>query len=221
MIKVWGRARGLCVKKVLWCLDELDLEFERVDAGKQYGVTDTEEYLKMNRNGLVPTLKDGDYILWESNAIMRYLAMQYGDKKLYSLTPREHGDVNRWLDWQNGALWPDISAAFIQLIRTPEEKRNHELLNNCAKNLAKNWGILDEYLEGKQFITGDNFTIADIALGVMAQTWVFLDIKDKPSYKNFNNWYQKLEQRRGFQRYAMLAPEPDPRQKKELEAVTQ
>ncbi len=213
MLTVWGRERGVCVKKVLWCLEELHLDFERIDAGKQYGVINTEEYLKMNRNGLVPTLKDDDFVLWESNAIMRYLALQYGTSSLYPLGAKEHSDVNRWLDWSMGALWPDISTAFVQLIRTPELQRNAAALEAATKNLAKNWTVADEYLAGKSYITGDNFTIADIALGVLAQTWVFLDLKERPSLPNFDAWYKRIEVRDGFQRYAVLPPEPVPEKK--------
>jgi len=207
VITVWGRERGVCVKKVLWCLEELKLDFERVDAGKQYGVIDTLEYLKMNRNGLVPTLKDGDFVLWESNAIMRYLALQYGTPEFYPQGAKEHADVNRWLDWSMGALWGDISTAFVQLIRTPEPQRNHATLEAATKNLAKNWTIADEYLAGKTYITGDHFTIADVALGVLAQTWVFLGV-ERPHLPNFDAWYKRIEVRDGFQRYAALPPEP-------------
>jgi glutathione S-transferase len=213
MIKLWGRARGLCVKKVLWCLEELQLDFERIDAGKQYGVIDTEEYLRLNRNGLVPTLKDGDFVLWESNAIMRYLALRYGDSQFYSLEPEAHGDINRWLDWQNGALWADISGVFVQLIRTPEAQRNAEVVKAASARLAKNWAIVDEYLGDRPFIAGDSFTIADIALGVMAETWVYLDLPDKPALPRFSAWYARLESRPGFKKYVNLPPEADTRQK--------
>lgn len=213
MLTLWGRERGLCVKKVLWCLAELKLDFKRIDAGKQYGVTDTEEYLKMNQNGLVPTLKDDDFVLWESNAIMRYLALEYGDDALYPSAPRQHGDVNRWLDWQNGALWPDISAAFVQLIRTPAAQRNHDLVKSASARLAKNWAIADAYLENRQFLAGADFTLADIALGVMAETWIYLDLPDKPALPHFAAWYARLQARPGFRQYVNVPPEADPRQK--------
>lgn len=210
MITVWGRERGLCVKKVLWCLVEVGQPFDRIDAGRQYGKTDTEEYLKMNRNGLVPTLVDDSYVLWESNTIMRYLAMQYGPKELYPLETRAHAEVNRWLDWSMGALWPDIVTAFTQLIRTPEDKRNVAATNAALEKLAKNWTIFDEYLSGKDYIAGDHFTIADVALGVLAQTWVSFNVPNPPELRHFNGWYGRIEKREGFQRYAALPPEPDP-----------
>lgn len=211
MITVWGRERGLCVKKVLWCLEDLGLKFDRIDAGRQYGVTNTEEYLKMNRNGLVPTLVDDGYVLWESNTIMRYLAMTYGSQSLYPLSDaKQHAEVNRWLDWSTGALWPDIVPLFTSLIRTAPEKRDMNSVRTQSARLMKNWAIADEYLAGKKFIAGDEFTIADIALGVLAQTYDTFEIDGKPVLPNFDKWYERISERPGFKAYAVLPPEPDP-----------
>ncbi|NML31732.1 glutathione S-transferase family protein [Paraburkholderia antibiotica] len=211
MISVWGRERGLCVKKVLWCLEDLELKFDRIDAGRQYGRTNEEEYLKMNRNGLVPTLVDDGYVLWESNSIMRYLAITYGPASFYPLTNAKlHADVNRWLDWSMGALWPDIVPLFTSLIRTAPEKRDMNAVRTQGARLMKNWSIADEYLEGKKYITGEDFTIADIALGVLAQTYSTFELEGKPDLPNFNKWYERISERPGFKRYAVLPPEPDP-----------
>jgi glutathione S-transferase len=210
MITIWGRERGLCVKKVLWCLEDLGLQFNRIDAGRQYGQTDKEEYLRMNRNGLVPTLVEDDgHVLWESNAIMRYLALKHGPQTLYPLEPRAHADVNRWLDWSMGALWPDIVPLFGAMIRTAPEKRDMAAVAVWSARLAKNFGIADEYLAGKKFITGEHFTIADIALGVLAQTWSTFDV-EKPKLPNYEAWYRRISDRPGFQKYAILEPEQDP-----------
>jgi glutathione S-transferase len=211
MITVWGRERGLCVKKVLWCLEDLELPFERIDAGRQYGRTNEEEYLRMNRNGLVPTLVDDDgFVLWESNAIMRYLALKHGPESFYPREPKLHADCNRWLDWSMGALWPDIVPLFTSLIRTAPEKRDLNAIQVQSTRLAKNWAIADEYLAGKKFITGDYFTIADISLGVLAQTYDIFELDNKPDLPHFSAWYQRISQRPGFKKYAVLPPEQDP-----------
>ncbi|MBF8724078.1 MULTISPECIES: glutathione S-transferase family protein [Pseudomonas] len=210
MLTVWGRERGLCVKKVLWCLEDLGLNFERIDAGRQYGRTHEEEYLRLNRNGLVPTLLDDDFVLWESNAIMRYLARQYGNDTLYPLEPRLHADVNRWLDWSMGALWPDIVPLFTSLIRTEPAKRDQAAIKVQSERIARNWLILDEYLQGKQYVTGEHFTIADIALGVLAQTYETFELDNKPDAPHLAAWYARISERPGFKRYAVLPPEQDP-----------
>jgi len=166
--------------------------------------------LRLNRNGLVPTLIDDEFVLWESNAIMRYLALRYGPPSLYPSEPKLHADCNRWLDWSVGALWPDIVPLFTALIRTAPDRRDMTAVRTQSARLAKNWTIADEYLAGKQFITGDYFTIADIALGVLAQTYETFELDNKPVTPHLDAWYQRISQRPGFKRFAVLPPEPDP-----------
>ena len=209
MIRIWGRETGLCVKKVLWCCRELDLQFERIDAGKQYGQTNTKEYLAMNPNGTVPTLIDGDYVLWESNAILRYLARQYGHEDIYPMSPREHGDVNRWIDWSSGNLWTDTVWLVNGLMRTPPEKRNLDAISATSKNLAKSWAIADERLSRDPYIAGPSFTIADITMGVLAQLWMGFELTDRPELLGFKGWYDRISARPGFQRYATIPLEPN------------
>ena len=99
-LTIWGRANSVNVQKVLWCLAELDLAYERIDAGMQFGKNTEAPYLAMNPNGRVPTLVDGDYVLWESNSVMRYLCMAYGENSpIYPSQPKARASVDRWLDW--------------------------------------------------------------------------------------------------------------------------
>jgi len=209
MITIWGRETGLCVKKVLWCCEEVGVKFERIDAGKEFGRTNTEEYLKLNPNGTVPTIVDGDYVLWESHAEMRYLALKYGNSDLYPTSPREHGDVNRWMDWSSGNLWTDTVSIINKYQRVPEEQRNWDVINATAKNLARIWAMADEQLQHKPFISGANFTLADITMGVLAQIWVGFGLKDRPHLEGFEAWYGRISARPGFQRYAMLPLAPN------------
>ena len=99
-ITIWGRPNSVNVQKVLWCLHELDLAYERIDAGMAFGKNREPEYLTMNPNGRVPTLVDGDFVLWESNSIMRYLVRAYAPQStLYPHAPKVRSGVDRWLDW--------------------------------------------------------------------------------------------------------------------------
>ena len=100
MLKIWGRASSSNVQKVLWCCAELDIEFERVDVGGPFGGNRDPEYLAMNPNGLVPTVKDGDLVMWESNTICRYLAATRNGEHLYPRDPAARTHVERWMDWQ-------------------------------------------------------------------------------------------------------------------------
>ena len=119
MLKIWGRLTSVNVQKVVWCADELGLEYERVEAGGKYGVVNTPDYRAMNPNGLVPVINDGGYVLWESNAIVRYLAGRHGAGTLCPADARTRADADRWMDWQAVSLNPAIGPAFFQLVRTP------------------------------------------------------------------------------------------------------
>jgi glutathione S-transferase len=107
LLTIWGRPNSVNVQKVLWCLSELELTYERVDAGMQYGRNREADYLAMNPNGRIPTLVDGDYVLWESNSIMRYLCMAYGQPSpIYPQDAKGRAAVDRWLDWTLSTLQP-------------------------------------------------------------------------------------------------------------------
>src|SRR5882757_8789840 len=100
MLKIWGRLTSINVQKVVWCADELGLEYERVDAGRDFGIVETQEFLAKNPNGLIPVIDDDGFVLWESNAIVRYLAAQYGLGSLCPADPHQRADADRWMDWQ-------------------------------------------------------------------------------------------------------------------------
>ena len=123
MLRLWGRTSSINVRKVLWTLQELGVPFERIDAGLAYGHNHTPDYLAKNPNALVPMLEDGDFTLWESNAIVRYLCAKYGDATLYPEDLRQRFDAERWMDWQQTTLNRAGGPAFIQWIRTPAEQR--------------------------------------------------------------------------------------------------
>jgi glutathione S-transferase len=112
MLKIWGRANSINVQKVLWCCGELGLDFERIDAGNEFGVTKTPEYCSLNPNGLVPTVEDGDFQLWESNVIVRYLAHKVGHNRLFPAETMTRFDAERWMDWQ-ATVWPALRPLFI------------------------------------------------------------------------------------------------------------
>ncbi|HUA76859.1 MAG TPA: glutathione S-transferase, partial [Acetobacteraceae bacterium] len=144
MRRVWGRATSSNVMKVLWALGELGLPYERIDVGGSFGRTDTPEYRAMNPNGLVPTLEEDGYVLWESNAICRYLCAAHAPgSPLWPTEPRMRGIVDHWMDWQQTTLNRPISIIFWGLVRTPPEKRDRAAIEAAIKDCARVWGILD------------------------------------------------------------------------------
>jgi glutathione S-transferase len=194
MLKIWGRLSSVNVQKVVWCADELGLDYERIDAGGKFGRNDTPQYLKMNPNGLVPVIEDGGFVLYESNAIVRYLAARSGAGTLWPDDAHSRADVDRWMEWLSTSYVPAMGPAFMQLIRTPAEKRSAETIEASREKGEKCSGILDAHLAGRRFLTGDTFTAADIVVGCAAHRWFNLPLARTPR-PNLERWYAELKDR--------------------------
>jgi glutathione S-transferase len=204
-LTIWGRANSVNVQKVLWCLAELDLAYERIDAGMAFGKNDQPQYLAMNPNGRVPTLVDGDYVLWESNSIMRYLNLAYGKGfAIYPQSPQARAAVDRWLDWTLSTLQPVDRPVFWSLVRTPKEKRDMVAIQKDVDAEAMVWRIPEALLARRRYIEGDEFTIADIALGAFARRWFGVAGVTKPKLPNLERWFALISERPGFQKF--IAP---------------
>jgi len=203
MLRIYGRRNSINVQKVLWCCGELNVQYERIDAGMDFGVNNTPEYLEKNPNGLVPLLEDGDWVLWESHAIVRYLSGVYGLGTLWPGTPRAFADVDKWMDWYHSTIYNDLRIVFWQLIRTPAEKRNMPEVDAARVRLARSLAIFDSQLTGKKFVGGNTFTMGDIPLGVAVYRWMGLPM-DRPPMKNIETWYRRLMERPAYQQHVML-----------------
>jgi glutathione S-transferase len=201
-LTIWGRANSVNVQKVLWCLRELDIAYHRIDAGMAFGKNDEPDYLAMNPNGRVPTLVDGDFILWESNSVMRYLVLAYGrGSPIYPQAAKARAGVDRWLDWTLSTLQPVDRPVFWALVRTPVEKRDMVAIQKAADAEAVQWRIVDAQLATRRFIEGDDFTIADIALGAYARRWFGVEGIRKPQLAHLERWFARFASRPGFQQF--------------------
>jgi glutathione S-transferase len=198
-LTIWGRSNSVNVMKALWCLAELDIPYERIDAGMQFGKNDEAGYLAMNPNGRVPTLVDGDYVLWESNSVMRYLCMAYGKgTPIYPQDPKQRAAVDRWLDWTLSTVQPVDRPVFWALVRTAKEKQDMAQIQKDVDAEAPVWAIADHQLSTRRYFEGDQFTIADIAVGAFARRWLgFTGIK-KPSFAHVERWYADIASRPSF-----------------------
>jgi glutathione S-transferase len=204
-LKIWGRANSVNVQKVLWCLRELDLSYERIDAGMAFGKNREPEYLAMNPNGRVPTLVDGDFVLWESNSVMRYLVLAYGKgSPVYPEAPKRRAAVDRWLDWTLSTMQPVDRPVFWALVRTPVAERDMVAIQKDVDAEAVQWRIVDDQLRTRRFIEGDDFTLADIALGAYARRWLGVEGVSKPKLAHLDRWFAQFAVRPGFQRF--IAP---------------
>lgn len=202
MLAIWGRANSINVQKVLWCCEELGLVYKRIDAGGAFGVTDTPDYLSMNPTGLVPTISDDGFCLWESNVIVRYLAQKYDHGGLCPTDLNCRFDAERWMDWQTTSLWPALRIIFIGLIRTPEAERNMQAIGQAEARCVQQMSILDRTLSSREFLAGDRFSIADIPAGATVHRWYALDIAH-PDLPHLNRWYNVLRQKDAFRKTIM------------------
>jgi glutathione S-transferase len=201
-LTIWGRVNSVNVQKVLWCLCELDVAYRRIDAGMAFGRNREPDYLSMNPNGRIPTLVDGDFVLWESNSIMRYLVLAYAPQSpLYPQAPKLRASVDRWLDWTISTLQPAERPVFWALVRTPVEARDMAAIQKDADAAAIEWRIVDNELASRGFIVGDGLTLADIALGTFARRWFGVEGIDKPRLPHLERWFARLADRAGFRQF--------------------
>jgi glutathione S-transferase len=182
------------VKKVVWTAQELGLEFQRNEAGGQFGLVRTPEYLRLNPNALVPVMEDGDFVLWESNVIVRYLCAKHSPGQLYPSDLRERFEAERWMDWQQTTFNPASRQGFWQLIRTAPEQRNAQAVSDSNAAVEVLLVTLDAQLGRHAFVAGDRFTMADVVLGCEAHRWFGLP-QPRQSWPNVERWYQGLRAR--------------------------
>jgi glutathione S-transferase len=204
MLKIWGRTNSVNVKKALWAAEELGLKYERIDAGMQFGVNKTPEYLGMNPTGLVPTIDDGGFVLWESHAIVRYLAAKHGAGTLWPNDLRVRADADRWMDWTHSFSREFQRPVFWPLVRTPPEKRDLKAIEEACTKCGELLAIPDQNLSKKPYLAGSNFTMGDIPLGCHVQLWMRLPI-ERPRQPNLEAWFNRLCGRPAFKKIVDIA----------------
>jgi glutathione S-transferase len=202
MLKIWGRDNSVNVEKVLWACEEMQVPYQRVDAGGPFGIVDTPEYRALNPNGLVPTVEVDGLVLWESNAIVRYLAAKHSPGDLWpdDLAVRVDGD--RWMDWMNSMFWPAFRDLFWNLIRTPPDQRDPKATEASRVRSTELLSHLDTHLTNRTYIAGDTFTVGDIPMGCAVWRWMSLPI-ERPEYRALERWFDTLCDRQAYQKVVM------------------
>lgn len=203
-IRIYGRTTSSNVKKVLWLADELKLAYERIGADLAFGAIDTPEYRKLNPNARVPTIQDGDFVLWESNSVLRYLAMKYGGEAFYPPEPAVRANVDRWLDWQLTTVAPADGPVFWGTIRTPPEKHDKAAISAAAKKMFDVWTILENQLASRQYAASDQFSLADIALGVLGYRLFANPFVPPPDLPRIKAWQERLHARPPFKKWVAV-----------------
>jgi glutathione S-transferase len=196
MLRIWGRANSSNVQKVLWCCEELGVAYERIDAGGSFGRTQDPEYLAMNPNARVPTIQDGEAVIWESNTILRYLATTRGGARLYPSEPVARSHVERWMDWQLAHLTPPMTTLLFQLFRTPPAERRPAEIEAARARAQESWTLLDRQLGRRDHLAGASFSLADICVGIFAYRWLNFDIRREPT-PHLAAWFDRIKARPG------------------------
>ena len=190
-LQIWGRMSSINVKKVVWTAQELGLSFDRYEAGGVHGVVKTPVYMALNPNSQIPTLEDGEYVLWESNVITRYLSAKYSPGNLYPTDLQERFDAERWMEWQQTSVNPASRNGFWHLVRLPAEQRDLALVAQSNAAVEPLMAILDGHLASRRFMVGERFTMADIPLGCEVQRWFGLP-QAREKRPHIERWFAAL-----------------------------
>jgi glutathione S-transferase len=205
-IRLWGRLSSSNVQKAVWALEELGLAYDHVPLGGPYGGLDDPAYLAMNPNGLVPTLRDGELILWESHAIVRYLAATYGAGTLFPVDAKERALVDQWTDWTASTFQPAWISLFWLLVRTPEAQRDPAAIERARAGTIRCFRIMENQLGTRPFLAGGQLTYADICAGAAMYRWMTMQV-ERPSLPNVEGWYWRLNDRPAFRKAVCVSYE--------------
>ena len=208
MIKIWGRKSSSNVQVVLWAAAELGIGYDRIDAGLSYGVVDTPAYLVENPNGTVPMIQDGDDTpLWESSAILRYLANSYGNELMWPADPAARAQVDKWMEWAKvNVVLNFTTPIFLRVVRTPPSKQDPVAIKAALQNLNKYLDIAEARLGAFSYLAGRDFTMADIQFGHILYRYYTMEI-ERADHPNLQRYYKGLCKRPAYREYSMVSYE--------------
>lgn len=204
MLTIWGRRDAFNVQKVMWLVGELGLEHEHIAAGGSHGGLDDPAFLALNPHGRVPVIDDGGTVVWESQAILRYLAACHGGAALWADDPAERSLHDRWMDWSATTLQPDfLTGVFWGFYRTPEAQRDTAAVASRIAACARHMALLDQVLADRPWLGGAHFGLADIPAGTSLFRYFGIPI-ERPSVPNVEAWYRRLTERPAYRQHVML-----------------
>ncbi len=198
-ITLWGRLSSCNVQKVVWTLEELGLPYEHVPLGGLYGGNRTAEYLAVNPNGLVPALSDRGLVVWESHAIVRYLAAEFGSGVIHPVEPRDRAAADQWTDWTATTFQPAWIGLFWSRVRTPPAEQDPDAIARLLQRTVECLEIMAGRLAEAPYLGGERFSYADIVAGVAMYRWTTMDV-ERPVLPEVERWHQRLQERAAFRK---------------------
>lgn len=204
-LTIWGRANSNNVKKALWIAEELGLQYKQINAGMQFGVVNTPAYRALNPNGQVPTIQDGEVVVYESNAIVRYLAAKNApDTPFFPADVAARAHADQWMDWSSTNFFPTFRTVFWGVLRTPKEKQDWGAINDAVAQVERLLAVPEAVLATQPYLSGAEFGIGDIPLGATIYLYFEMDIQRAAQLPNLQAWYERLRARPAYQKAVML-----------------
>lgn len=203
MIRIWGRASAFNLQKAYWALLETDQPYERIDAGGDFGGLDSPDFLARNPNGRIPVIDDDGFVLWESQAIVRYLAEQHAP----ALLPDDvqgRALASQWMDWAQTNLLPPALDLFWGGVRMPKGKQDAAFVARALKRTIAALTLLDEELSTHDYLVGNNFSLADIPAGTCLYRFFEMERIERPELAHVSAWYARLSDRPAYQQAVMV-----------------
>lgn len=203
MLQIWGRRKSNNVMPVMWAVGELGLEHERYNVGGSFKGNDTPDYLAMNPNGKIPVIKDDGFVLYESQAIIRYLATKYGKGTLAPEDPQAFAIADQWMEWYKTTFFTPFLTLFFNICRVEADQQDQAKIAQLNTQLEPLLEILDDQLGKHSHVAGDSFTMADIPIGGAIHRYMSLKVSH-PDMPHITEWYHRLQQRPAYQEHVMF-----------------
>lgn len=202
MLEIWGRPYSSNVIPVIWTANELGLDYKLQLAGGSFGKLDTDEYARINPNRMIPAILDGDFALWESLAIVRYLSSEYGKEVLCPTSSKTRAIADQWMEWSATVAFSPVIQLFFATVRTPPDQRDPVKIASLRDESVKALSLVDSHLSKQPFITGGTFNMGDIPLGCVAYRFFNIQV-DRPKLPNLEAWYERLSERPAYRKHVM------------------
>ena len=202
MLEIWGRPYSSNVIPVIWTANELGLTYQLQLAGGSFGKLDTDGYAAINPNRMIPAIRDGDFALWESLAIVRYLCDRYGSGTLSPADPQDRAVADQWMEWSASRAFGPVIYLFFATVRTPPADRDPGKIAKLRDDAHDALTILDGHLENRPYVCGDAFTMGDIPLGCIVYRYFNVEV-ERPPLPHVEAWYQRLSARPAYRSHVM------------------